>query len=191
VSTVATLEAYNTLFRTSFDTDLVRTVELFAGEFDEDNITSTSYQSPAIFTGFLASRPLVAAHDGMRYDENSYRMARLVAVVVVKDASTRVKRKLVALALAEQLLQLIEKAHLKNDCNAPEMLEEARNAVLENRFSTSADKKKQAIMALNWWVPVLKNTEPDPVLFDWLLADIDDQPNNNADNPRTHIDMLS
>ncbi|ARL38542.1 hypothetical protein BOC49_07060 [Burkholderia pseudomallei] len=123
---------------------LFKTVELYGGQFDAEEVSAHSFVAPAAFTTCLGWRRLPKA--GQYITRNAW-LARCAVFVVTKDGN-RVVRASAAMQRAELVSRILA------NWDRPPCTGKADNVVAENMYSRKFDVKGLAVWMVSWWQEV-------------------------------------
>ncbi|WP_176042678.1 hypothetical protein [Burkholderia stabilis] len=140
VMSVALLEAINAELIDKAG-KLFKTVEVYGGQFDAEEVNAHSFVAPAAFTACLGWRRLPKS--GQYIGKNAW-YARCAVFVVTKDAN-RVKRALAATHRAELVSRILA------SWDRPPCIGKADNVVAENMYGRKFDTKGLAVWMVGWW----------------------------------------
>ncbi|WP_322037201.1 hypothetical protein [Burkholderia cepacia] len=143
VTSTAHIDAINTELRGKAGT-LFKTIEVYGGQFDAEEVNAKSFVAPAAFTACLGWRRLPKA--GQYIGKNAW-YGRFAVFVVTKDVN-RVNRALTATRRAEVVSRILA------NWNQPECSGKADNVVAENLYSRKFDAKGLAVWMVGWWQEV-------------------------------------
>ncbi|WP_069353858.1 phage protein Gp37 [Burkholderia cenocepacia] len=140
VMSMALLDALNAELRSKAG-KLFKTVELYGGQFDAEEVPAHSFVAPAAFTACLGWRRLPKT--GQYIGKNAW-YARCAVFVVTKDAN-RVTRAASAMQRAELVSRILA------NWDRPPCTGKADNVVAENMYSRKFDAKGLAVWMVGWW----------------------------------------
>ena len=142
------LTSIKNYLRTELDNKLVRTVDLYAGQFTDSEIPQKSFVAPAVFISCLGWRIPKDKEYGKRHAE-----ARIAIFVLAKHAKSRVDRMTLAIAIAEKIHVLLANRRIGERC---EDFGKTSDFSAENLYSRALDERKHALFLISFWqvVPV-------------------------------------
>ena len=152
----------------------VKTVDIYGGEFDHDEVGKTEYACPAVFVACLGWSDPVDKRLGGSYA----RSAQMVVFVNTKHA-TREGRAVECVDLAERVMVLAQgwvpacPAPVSDAAHAPQIcLDRAapRSFVGENMYTRKVDAKKLALWTVTWWQDFTPLHGLDPAALPSLLT---------------------
>ncbi|MEB2508931.1 hypothetical protein SB379_00795 [Burkholderia multivorans] len=124
---------------------LFKTIEIYGGQFDAEEVGSVSFVAPAAFSTFLGWRKLPKS--GQYIGGRHAWYARLAVFVVTKHAS-RVERMRAAILRAEVVSRVL------SEWDRPACFGRPENVVAENMYSRKFDAKSLAVWMVSWWQEV-------------------------------------
>lgn len=140
VMSTALLNALNVELRAKAG-KLFKTVDLYGGQFDAEEVPAHSFVAPAALTACLGWRRLPKT--GQYIGKNAW-LARCAVFVVTKD-SNRVARAASAMQRAELVSRILA------NWDRPPCTGKADNVVAENMYSRKFDAKGLAVWMVGWW----------------------------------------
>lgn len=150
MSSTVLLDRLKTYLRSQFTEQEVRTLDLYGGQFNADEVDFKSYACPAVFLAVRGWRPF---QDGKHLAGQHVRGVELSAFVLTKHAGSREGRMQAAMVLSERLALALERWQPDNDEAASALVDIApleEDATCENLYSRAIDKAGQALWVVHW-----------------------------------------
>ncbi|QKM51023.1 hypothetical protein B7760_05088 [Burkholderia glumae] len=140
VMSTALLNALNVVLREKAG-KLFKTIDLYGGQLDAEEVPAHSFVAPAAFTTCLGWRRLPKA--GQYIGKNAW-LAKCAVFVVTNDGN-RVVRAAAAMQRAELVSRIL------SNWDRPPCTGKADNVVAESIYSRKFDARGLAVWMVGWW----------------------------------------